>query len=115
VDTVANGAEAVAAVQALPYDLVFMDCQMPVMDGYQATTAIRQIRGVKGRVPIVALTASAMGTERAKCLAAGMDDYIAKPATPEQFSEVLRRRLPAVTAVPVLVNAFGTREPVSPT
>ena len=61
-DTVANGAEAVDAVKALPYDLVFMDCQMPVMDGYEATAAIRQIRGAKGRIPIVALTAGAMGT-----------------------------------------------------
>ena len=109
VDTVANGVEAVAAVKALPYDLVFMDCQMPVMDGYQATTAIREIRGAKGQVPIVALTAGALGTERAKCLAAGMDDYISKPATPEQFAEVLRRRLPTQEPAPVLAGGFDSR------
>jgi signal transduction histidine kinase/ActR/RegA family two-component response regulator len=109
VDTVANGTEAVEAVKALPYDLVFMDCQMPVMDGYEATAAIRLLRGSKGTIPIVALTAGAMGPERAKCLAAGMDDYVAKPATPEQLADVLRRSLPAGQAVPVLAGASGAQ------
>jgi signal transduction histidine kinase/CheY-like chemotaxis protein len=111
VDTVANGAEAVEAVKALPYDLVFMDCQMPVMDGYDATAAIRQLGGPKARIPIVALTAGAMGPERARCLAAGMDDYVSKPATPEQLADVLRRRLSAGPAVPVLARSAARRGP----
>jgi CheY-like chemotaxis protein len=93
VDMVANGAEAVDAVKTLPFDLVLMDCQMPVMDGCEATVAIRQLDGVQGRVPIVALTASALPSERDRCLEAGMDDYVAKPATVEQLARVVSRWL----------------------
>lgn len=82
VDLANNGIEAVRAVTTKPYDLVFMDCQMPEMDGYQATRSIRKQSASKVHLkglPIVALTANAMAEDRAKCLEAGMDDYLAKP------------------------------------
>ncbi len=93
-----NGTEAVAMVEAGHYDLILMDCQMPVMDGYQATAAIRQ-RQAEGarRLPIIALTANAMEGDRNKCLAAGMDDYLAKPYNQRQLREVLARWLSADT------------------
>ena len=96
VDTVANGEEAVHALKTLPYDLAFMDCQMPVMDGYQATQCIRdpQSKVLNDTIPIVAMTANAMEGEREKCLAAGMDDYIAKPVSPSKLQEALQHWLP---------------------
>jgi two-component system, sensor histidine kinase and response regulator len=103
-DTANNGAEAVELVQRAPYDVIFMDCQMPVMDGYEATRQIRAA-GDKVRQPfIVALTAHAMAGDREKCLAAGMDDYIAKPVRRELLQRVLeeweRRHLLTPTASP---------------
>jgi two-component system sensor histidine kinase/response regulator len=79
VDVAANGLEAVTAVQQIPYDVVFMDCQMPELDGYAATERIRQLVGPRARVPIVAMTANAMAGDREHCLAVGMDDYMSKP------------------------------------
>jgi CheY-like chemotaxis protein len=90
-DVAANGIEAVTAVAKVPYDIVFMDCQMPEMDGYEAT---RQIRARGVRVPILAMTAGAMKGDRERCLAAGMDDYIAKPVRPEELYQKLERYLP---------------------
>ena len=90
VDTAGNGREAVDMGTTLPYDLILMDCQMPVMDGYEATGELRRL-GVE--VPVVALTANAMQGDREKCLAAGMDDYISKPVQREDLLRVLHRYL----------------------
>ncbi|NVN91764.1 MAG: response regulator [Desulfuromonadales bacterium] len=95
VDVVENGREAVEAVFSKGYDLVFMDCQMPEVDGYQASRIIRQRESELGsearRVTIVALTAHAMDGDREHCLEAGMDDYAAKPFTPVQIQILLNR------------------------
>ena len=93
-DVATDGDEAVAAVKDGDYDLVLMDCQMPVMDGYEATKRIRAFDGPKGKVPIVAVTANAMSDDRDQCVEAGMDDYITKPISRKSLQEVLERWLP---------------------
>jgi signal transduction histidine kinase/DNA-binding response OmpR family regulator len=91
VDLAGDGAEAVAMARMGYYDLIFMDCQMPEMDGYEATARIRRHeRGSQERVPIIALTASAMQGDRDRCLEAGMDDYLAKPVSRSQLEKMLR-------------------------
>ena len=125
VDLAANGQEAIDALQKIPYDLVFMDCQMPVMDGYQATKKIREAEsenrqglGIRSKeeeiafsdspdsspvtphcshVPIVAMTANVMPQDREKCLQAGMDDYLSKPIRPEGLIRIFAKWLTAVT------------------
>jgi PAS domain S-box-containing protein len=96
-DIVPNGAEALQALQLKRYDLVLMDCQMPVMDGYAATRAIREREARKGlpRLPVVALTANALVGDADTCLASGMDDHLAKPYTRRLLCAVLERWLPA--------------------
>jgi len=91
VDIVANGREAVTQVKKQAYDIVFMDCQMPEMDGYEAAAAIRRYEGVARHTAIVAMTANAMQGDREKCIQAGMDDYIAKPIQKEVVQQVLNR------------------------
>lgn len=86
-----NGNEAIEAVTNKDYDLVFMDVQMPKCDGYQATRAIRDLKGVKSEIPIVAMTANAMQGDREKALLAGMNDYIAKPVSTEKIAEVIEQ------------------------
>jgi two-component system, sensor histidine kinase and response regulator len=101
VDVANDGLEAVEAASSTAYDLILMDCQMPIMDGFQASRAIRQ-RGGR-RVPVVALTANAMEGERERCLDAGMDDYLAKPVRPDDLVAKLQQWLgaePAVVAAP---------------
>jgi signal transduction histidine kinase/DNA-binding response OmpR family regulator/HPt (histidine-containing phosphotransfer) domain-containing protein len=93
VDTVCNGREAVEAVATQRYHVVFMDCQMPEMDGFEATTAIRAREGAQGlsRLPIIALTAHAIEGDRERCLAQGMDDYMSKPFTKQQLGNMIQR------------------------
>ncbi|MBL7007361.1 MAG: response regulator [Planctomycetes bacterium] len=90
---VKHGGEAVQELGAAAYDLVLMDCQMPVMDGFEATREIRRQEGGRRHIPIVAMTANAMSGDRERCLEAGMDDYLSKPIDRSQFAEVLKLRL----------------------
>jgi CheY-like chemotaxis protein len=89
VDIAANGREAVEAICNLPYDLILMDVQMPEMDGFEATAAIRRLNGGRADVPIIAMTANAMEGDPQKCLAAGMDDYIAKPVDRRKLANAI--------------------------
>jgi len=90
-DVVSSGREALEAVKGRKYDLVFMDCQMPDMDGYEAARAIRKLEGFSRHTPIVAMTANALEGDRQKCLDAGMDDYLSKPVEAEELSRVLAK------------------------
>ena len=97
VDTAGNGAEAIRKVEQGDYAVVLMDCHMPGMDGYAATTAIRdfEVRTGRRRLPIIAVTASVTGDEQARCRAAGMDDYLSKPFSIQELDAMLRRHLDA--------------------
>ena len=90
-DAAAEGGAALEAMARNDYGLILMDCQMPGIDGYEATRLVREAESGKRRVPVVALTAHAGETDRARCLAAGMDDYLAKPTTLEDLATVLDR------------------------
>ena len=95
VDVVADGQEAVNALQTVPYDLVLMDCQMPEMDGFEATLCVRQegSKALNPRIPIIAMTAATMQGDRKKCIQAGMNDFIAKPVQIRELAEILARWL----------------------
>ena len=92
VDIAANGIEAVSMVKQFPYDLIFMDCQMPEMDGYEATRLIKkflELESVDADIPVIAMTANAIKGDRENCLAAGMDDYISKPIDQKKLNEII--------------------------
>ena len=91
IDLAGNGREAVAMASQLRYDIIFMDCFMPELDGYGASRELRELEQGERRVPIIALTANAMADDRAKCLAAGMDDYLSKPVTVDDIRKTLQR------------------------
>ncbi|MCX7096590.1 MAG: response regulator, partial [Methylococcales bacterium] len=110
-----NGQEALDKLAAGRYDLILMDCQMPVLDGYAATRELRSLEAAQAwpRQTVVALTATASEGEREKCLAAGMDDYLSKPIIAEQLQAILASCLgvAASTTRPVLVDAISTPPP----
>ncbi len=97
-DIATNGAEALAALEKRPYGIILMDCQMPVMDGFDATREIRTRHPEPIR--IIAMTANAMHGDRGKCLAAGMDDYLSKPIHPEELARAISGGKVAKTAAP---------------
>lgn len=92
-DIAMNGEEALRAYVNKDYDLIFMDCQMPVMDGYEATRKIRELEGGKKHTPIIAITAYSMQGDREKCIQAGMDDYISKPISLKEVYRVLMENI----------------------
>jgi PAS domain S-box-containing protein len=115
-DLVGNGLEAVAAVQAHPYDLVIMDIQMPEMDGISATQRIRALGGPYEALPIIALTANAMKGDREQYLAAGMNDYVAKPIEPTHLNAAIARQTAAAADVipPRAPNPAPLDKPATP-
>jgi CheY-like chemotaxis protein len=100
-DVAANGREAMRMFELLPYDLVFMDCQMPEMDGYEATQEIRRREGPGRHVAIIAMTADAMAGCRERCLEAGMDDFVGKPVAMEALFEAIRSWTPVKEGAPL--------------
>jgi PAS domain S-box-containing protein len=95
-DAVANGKEVLQALEGVPYDLILMDCQMPDMDGFEATRIIRQSEESGKRIPILAMTANAVQGDRERCLAVGMDDYISKPVRQQDLANLLSRWTPSI-------------------
>lgn len=96
-----NGEEAVDAARDKPFALILMDCQMPVMDGFAATQAIRAGENLNARTPIVAVTANATDEDRDHCIAVGMNDYLKKPVKPRDISTIITRYVPAAPVDPV--------------
>jgi CheY-like chemotaxis protein len=97
--TVANGQEALQQLELADYDLILMDCQMPVMDGFETTKAIRRLKASSKRgTPIVALTANAMKSDQDKCIRAGMNDYLAKPIRKETLEKKIQQWIPELAS-----------------
>jgi signal transduction histidine kinase/ligand-binding sensor domain-containing protein/CheY-like chemotaxis protein/HPt (histidine-containing phosphotransfer) domain-containing protein len=112
IDIASNGAEAVAAWETGRYQIILMDCQMPVMDGYEAARQIRLRENGASRVPIIALTADAMKGAEQQCRDAGMDDYLTKPLDRDRLADTIARH--AGTAKPESTNRRSSRPPESP-
>ncbi len=106
VDVVANGSEAIDALRNIPYDIVLMDCQMPELDGYEATGIIRKSESMPFReIPIIALTANAVKGDRERCIAAGMSDYLCKPVKLTELEAMMSKWLEAKPSLPALDEA----------
>lgn len=122
VDVVADGEEAVDAAVATPHRAILMDCQLPVLDGYQATEQIRNAEGTTRHTPIVAVTGSGSPSDRRRCLAAGMDDHLLKPLTLKEVTRVLTRWIPSAPpgtmitdpVEPAQVTSSTERDPQHP-
>ena len=117
-DLAADGAQAVEACRSTDYAAILMDCQMPVMDGYEAAAAIRASESSGQRTPIIAMTASVTGDIRQRCQAAGMDDYVSKPVMLDALAAALRRwisELPAATASQQIDAVWASADPFDPT
>ncbi|MDE2127461.1 MAG: response regulator [Armatimonadetes bacterium] len=115
VDLVSNGKDAVTALGEKHYDAIFMDCQMPVMDGYEATAEIRRIQADTGlHVPIIAITANSMKGDKENCIAAGMDSYISKPIREQELRDALNLHAPHLfetAAAPTEIESVPEPEP----
>jgi two-component system, sensor histidine kinase and response regulator len=107
VDVAEDGSKALEAISRNSYAAVLMDCQMPTMDGYEATAKIREREGETYHIPIIAMTAHALQGEREKCLAAGMDDYISKPFQPKQLNAVLEHWITQPASTPEIPEIGG--------
>jgi len=109
VEVAANGNEAVEMACRIPFDIIFMDCQMPELDGFGATREIRRREGSEKRTPILAMTANAMDADRTRCLEAGMDDFVSKPVHPPLLRQALELWvLPSGTQAPGVSAASTT-------
>jgi len=95
--TTDNGKQAIDLLARETVSIILMDCQMPEMDGFQATKHIRATEGVGEHTPIIAVTANGMSKDRQMCLDSGMDDYIKKPIKPQEMKQILQRWLPHKT------------------
>jgi CheY-like chemotaxis protein/HPt (histidine-containing phosphotransfer) domain-containing protein len=103
-DVVANGKEVLQILEKIPYDLILMDCQMPIKDGFETTREIRCRQaslGEEGRPIVIAMTANAMKEDRQKCLDAGMDDYLSKPVFKDQLAAAIERWSPVISTAEV--------------
>ena len=113
-DVVADGHEALEALSRIPYSAVLMDCQMPELDGFEATREIRARENIRGtHLPIIAMTANAMRGDRERCLEAGMDDYLPKPVKPEELKAVLARWTDPAGAAAVSPSPLPSSSPGS--
>jgi CheY-like chemotaxis protein len=108
VDTVGNGVQTLEAMSLTTYDLVFMDCDMPQMNGFQATQEIRRREGSSRHTPVIALTASTMEGDRELCFAAGMDDYALKPVSQAELKRVLTKWVLG----PIEASTIGTLQQI---